>query len=516
MKSAGPPSRRVGVFVALRGILGMVVVGVMTFIVGGCGSASDDEARRMIDGDVRSAVTEVMGQAVAPGFDRVTGPRVFRFPEAHGPHRGFRNEWWYFTGHLDEPVEGAVISPERHERLAAGRDGDPLNRAIGAFHLTLFRAELEPLVDFHRRWDVEGQGFLRRWATPEVWMGHAAWIDFSSGTHRAEERYVRGAVGLAGAERDGRRVWIEDWSIESLDAPPVVLRFGIEGDAGDSAPVALTLRLTPERLPVLQGEAGYSRKGEDPSNASLYYSVPRFGIEGEIDRGRGVERVGGTAWLDREWSSSALDEGQVGWDWFSLQLSNGADLMLYQMRRSDGRSDPRSKGRWIAPGAAESREVIRDAVPGAVVGAMSEVTPDNAMASSDVAAVLAAWTTPEGDRHPELGRLLRADDFVLTPLRVARQSSGRSYPVEWLIDLATEVVDSERERGGESVWPGLLPWRVVARFDEQEMTTNIPYFEGSVMVFDAHRSPIGRGFLEMTGYDAVSSTRLESRAFGQD
>ena len=55
-------------------------------------------------------------------------------------------------------------------------------------------------------------------------------------------------------------------------------------------------------------------------------------------------KVDGFSWLDREWSTAALAKEQVGWDWFGLQLSDGRELMFYQLRKRDGSADAFSRG----------------------------------------------------------------------------------------------------------------------------------------------------------------------------
>jgi predicted secreted hydrolase len=121
---------------------------------------------------------------------------------------------------------------------------------------------------------------------------------------------------------------------------------------------ALALELRPSKGIVLNGDRGLDRKGPEPGNASFYYSLPRLAAQGGMTvDGRTVE-VAGTAWLDREWSTSALSAGVVGWDWFSLHLSDGRDVMFYRLRDVEGRSTRFSKGSLISPdGAVEPLDV---------------------------------------------------------------------------------------------------------------------------------------------------------------
>ena len=255
--------------------------------------------------DPEPALSERLGAGDVAGFARALGPREFRFPDDHGAHPAYRNEWWYFTGNLEA---------ERGRRFG--------------YQITLFRIALAPEVPPR----------ASAWAAREVWMAHLAVSDAEAQRHSETERFARGAAGLAGAARDPLRVWLEDWQIL---APQDAARWEIRA-AGDD--IALALVLHPLRDPVLQGEQGLSRKSAEPGNASYYYSIPRLATEGTLRLGATEHRVAGLSWLDREWSTSALAENQAGWDWFALQFDDGRDLMYYRLRRRDGGVDPMSAG----------------------------------------------------------------------------------------------------------------------------------------------------------------------------
>jgi len=251
-------------------------------------------------------VSELLGGASVAGFARATEIRRFRFPADHGPHPAYRNEWWYLTGNL---------------RSAEG------TRAFG-FQLTLFRIALQP----------QAPGSDSAWRTNQVWMAHAALSDVASGEHEAYERFARQALGLAGAQRAPLSVWLEDWRLQ-LDAPGGAWGLQLPTPGFD-----LTLELTPASPVVLQGNQGLSQKSAAPGNASYYYSIPRLRASGQLQLDGENFVVQGAAWLDREWSTSALGPDQSGWDWFSLQLDDGRNLMYYQLRRTDGSPDPHSSG----------------------------------------------------------------------------------------------------------------------------------------------------------------------------
>lgn len=263
------------------------------------------------------SLAEAMGGDTT-GFRRATAPREFVFPGDHGPHPGFRVEWWYFTGNL------------------TGENG----RRFG-FMLTFFRSAQTP----------EPVDRASAWAADDLWMAHFALTDAGGERHLAFERFARGAAGLAGARAEPFRVHLEDWTVASVD-PATTFPVRIEAAGGD---VALTLTLDRGRPPVLQGDAGLSRKGPEPGNASYYYSLTRMPAHGTVSIGETTHRVEGTAWTDREWSTSALSPDLAGWDWFALQLDDGTDLMLYQLRRHDGTASPFSAGMLVPAGGEPVR-----------------------------------------------------------------------------------------------------------------------------------------------------------------
>lgn len=257
-------------------------------------------------------VRDVLGGEAGPGFQRAYRPRPFVFPEDHGPHPTFRTEWWYLTGNLSGP------------------GGVPFG-----FQLTFFRNALAPP-------DSVSTGSA--WRTRQIYMAHFALTDGETEGFHAFERFSRGALGLAGAQASPFRVWLEDWAIQGAGGGmfPLLLQAS-EGGVG------LELTLVPKKPLVLQGNRGLSQKGNQPGNASFYYSFTRLEARGTINlEGRAVP-VQGEAWLDREWSTSALSEDQAGWDWFALQLDDGFDLMIYRIRDRSGNPDPLSDALLVDP-----------------------------------------------------------------------------------------------------------------------------------------------------------------------
>jgi predicted secreted hydrolase len=288
------------------------------------------------------AVREALAEDRA-GFARAFAPRALSFPEDHGPHPDFRTEWWYYTGNLE-------TSTGRH---------------VG-FQLTFFRVALSPEEE------VRGSA----WATRQLYVAHFAVTDTAGGRFHAAGRAGRGALGLAGAEASPFRVWVEDWSAEG-DGASARLR-AAEGE------VALDLIVSAAKPVVAQGDRGLSRKGPEPGNASFYYSFTRMPARGVLRLGGETLEVSGEAWMDREWSTSALGPDLAGWDWFALQLDDGRELMFYLLRRRDGAADPFSAGTLVAADGTA-----------------------RALAAGDVQIeTLAHWTSPRsGVRYPARWRL---------------------------------------------------------------------------------------------------------------
>jgi len=250
------------------------------------------------------------------GYARATSPREFSFPRDHGPHPEFRTEWWYYTGNVRT------------------RDG----RHFG-FQLTFFRNALHP----------EPVARDSEWGATQVYLAHFALTDTNRGRFVAFARSSRDALGLAGARAKPFRVWLEDWSVEgeASSALPMRLRAAEAGTAID-------LVLESAKPVVLQGERGLSRKGPEPGNASYYYSLTRMPARGTVRVDSEAFDVDGFAWMDREWSTSALSKDLVGWDWFALQLDDGRDVMFYQLRRADGSGDRFGAGMLVeADGTAQ-------------------------------------------------------------------------------------------------------------------------------------------------------------------
>lgn len=289
---------------ATRSARHALVLGAALLLVA-CGAEPPENGARASTG-----IRFLADDAAADGFERALEPRAFEFPADHGAHPGYRTEWWYFTGNLD-------ASDGRHF----------------GFEVTFFRLALRP----------EPPRSRSEWATNQVWMAHFALSDVRRERLLAGERLTRGALELAGARAEPFRVWVEDWSVEGGLAPGEAARLQAQ-----TSEFAVDLQLSALERPVPQGDRGLDAKGPEPGNASHYYSIPRFAASGNVRVGTDAPiDVEGQAWMDREWSTSALSPDVAGWDWFALQLEDGRELMYYRLRREDGTQSAYSGGTLV-------------------------------------------------------------------------------------------------------------------------------------------------------------------------
>ncbi len=314
------------------------------------------------------------------GFERAMSPRPFVFPGDHASHPDFRSEWWYFTGNLE------------------AENG----RQLG-FQITFFRFALAA--------DSEPDG----WGTRQLWLGQLAISDLTGDRYFAAERLSRELEGIAGSADAALDVRIEDWSISGDGELQAVSIVAADEDFG------LDLELHALKARVLQGDRGLSQKGEAPGNASYYYTVPRLRASGTVRLPDGDLSAAGLAWFDREWSTSALEDDQAGWDWFALQLSDGTDVMVYRLRTAEGGMHPRSAGVIVGPDGAERH-----------LGA------DELMLEPD-----AWWTSPVSGRRYPIGWRARFDDFDLTveARTRAQEHTGRFQYWEGAVQVAGTRAD---------------------------------------------------------------------------
>jgi predicted secreted hydrolase len=335
------------------------------------------------------------------GFARALAPRPFELPRDHGAHFEYQTEWWYYTGNLSSEAGAAF-----------------------GYQLTFFRRGLSPGPP------PEGPGL----ATNQVYFAHLALTDVARRSHGFAERWSRGAAGLAGVEADPYRVSLDDWSAQSLTADGSSVRLRARHGT-----IGLDLTLAARKPLVAHGNRGLSPKSGVAGNASYYVSYTRLATSGEVTTSEGAHGVSGESWFDHEWSTSALGPDAVGWDWWSLQLDDGRELMLFRVRRRDGTDESVSGGTLV-----DQRGGTRRLGP-------SDFTVET----------LTQWRSPQsGTRYPGSWRL--------------------SVPLEGLALRIEPLLAAQELRTAFTYWEGAV--RVSGE--------------------SAGRPVSGRGYVELTGYAA--------------
>ena len=340
----------------------------------------------------------LQAQAAPPVFTEVRSPANLSFPRDYGSHPDFRTEWWYVTGWLNTP------------------DHKPLG-----FQVTFFRSATDH--------DANNPS---RFAPKQLIVAHAALSDPELGKLAHDQKIARAGFGLAQASEATTDVKLYHWTMQRQRDGRYVIRL-------PARDFNLSLTLTPTQPLMRQGDAGYSRKGPEVSQASYYYSEPHLNVSGTVTRKGKPVSVSGTAWLDHEWSTTVLDPRAVGWDWVGANLDDGSALMAFRIRRADG----------------------------------SALWQHAALRSRD-------------------GRVrqYRGDDIRFTPLQSWRSPrTGARYPVAMQIDVGA---DTEK-----NVWT-LRPLQEDQELDSRQSTGAV-YWEGAVQVL-RNGQPAGRGYFEMTGY----------------
>jgi predicted secreted hydrolase len=329
-------------------------------------------------------------QIAKPGY-------TFLFPRDYFNHEDYQTEWWYYTGNVK------------------AADGHRFG-----FELTFFR-----------------QGVSRAqngapWFVNDLWMAHIALSDITGQRFYSEERLNRSGPGVAGVDAQTGLVWNGNWQAHISEQS--------EELRGAADKFSLALQLRPVKQPVIQGQNGVSQKAQGAGHASHYFSLPRLLTAGSIVLNNKTYQVEGTSWIDHEFFTGSMAANETGWDWMSLQLADGAELMLYRLRHKDGSVDPSSSGSYVdATGKSQ---------------------------------------------------FLSSGDFAMTPAADTWTSTATkaTYPVRWHVSIPRLNLQLD----------------VTTPLRSQELASKFgtSYWEGAVdVVGSSDQSPLrGVGYLEMTGY----------------
>ena len=338
----------------------------------------------------------------AEEWKQALGPRTWQFPRDHGAHPEYRTEWWYFTGNLADE--------------AGARFG---------YQLTFFRQGLRfKLPDKANPWDVR-----------DVYLGHLAITDVAKNKFHHADKISRSGPGLAQAAADSLSIRLLNWSAK-MKGPDILLAAREKG-------LEVSLTLTPRKPLVFHGQNGLSQKGPNPGQASYYTSFTHLETRGLLKGPNQASPVAvkGRSWFDQEFGSNQLTAEQTGWDWFSLYLSDGRELMVYFLRLKNGSVEPASSGTLIEPDGKTRYLPLREI----------ELS------------VLNKWKSPR---------------------------SGGNYPSRWRIRIPSARIDLTLE-----------PY-VADQELNTEGSTGVVYWEGAVagQGSSGGRPVSCQGYAELTGY----------------
>jgi predicted secreted hydrolase len=334
----------------------------------------------------------------APRAEPTPAPTL-RLPADAGPHDAL-TEWWYYTGHLQSA------------------DGRPYG-----FEFTIFQ--------------------VRRQGAPTGYLAHFAISDIDGTRFSHQSRFRQGeAFGVFPLDVDG-------WTLGTSSGADVI-DAAMDAEPGAEVPFALRLSLTDEKQAALH-HGGYIEYG--PAGGSYYYSRTRIAASGSLSSAGGdPTAVSGVAWMDHQWGNFVVASGG-GWDWYSLQLDDRTELMLYVLRGVDGQTT-----------GVYGTQVLSD-------GGLVDLGPGTVSAEAR-----GTWTSPH---------------------------TGASYPSGWRLrlpsgerlELTPQLVDQElyfpdgsqksEVRSQTSVGNGSSPGQPMA------------YWEGAVT---ASGDRTGVGYVELTGY----------------
>lgn len=352
----------------------------------------------------------------ARGFSLPQRGHEFEFPRDHGSHPDFAIEWWYVTGHLETTDKG---NPRRY-----------------GYQLTFFRLAQTPP-------DTAEEHATTAFQNDTLHLAHFALSDPQGKIFHDEERLNRSGWDASAAVGD-LLLRNGNWSLERTPEDNFSLRGSIRSD------ITLDLHLIAEKDPVTFGSKGVSQKSADPTAASYYITYTRLAAEGTLSIGGQNYSVQGSGWMDHEISSSQLAANQTGWDWLSIQLDDGREIMAYVLRRDDGSFDPFSSLAWIAQDGSLSSEKIGtfDWQPGG------------------------HWSSPAtGARYPIAPTLKTTDPASGTP------RTFRIRPI-----MQTQEINGQ--------------------------VSGMAYWEGACDVLDENGKVVGRAYLELAGYSGDLRKRL--------
>ena len=315
------------------------------------------------------------------------------FPRDRGAHPDYSTEWWYVTGHV---------------KAAAQEFG---------FQITFFRSRIEAT-----------QNMRSQLAAKQLIVAHAAVTDMQGRKLHYDQLAAREGMDIARAGLADTDLKLRQWTLQRQGE-----RYALKLQAQD---FSFDLELALTQATLLQGDAGLSRKGPQPEQASYYYSEPQMAVRGKLGLRGQTHEVSGKAWLDHEWSQQMLHPQARGWDWIGMNLDDGGALSAFQIRDHSGRP------LWDGGSYRHPKVALYNFSLGEVVFKAQR-----------------HWTSP---------------------------SSRAVYPVEWIVRTPADFYTVRALLDAQEL--------------DSRASTGMVYWEGLSELLDSNGKKVGHGYLEMTGY----------------
>jgi predicted secreted hydrolase len=316
-----------------------------------------------------------------------------RFPQDEAAHRDL-TEWWYYTGHMNAITPGGKA---QHY----------------GFELVIFQALRSDL--------------------PPVYAAHFAISDVTRGEFHFDQRRLTepGALIPNGTSTNGINVSIGDWSIQGLN--------GLDHLSAEMTNYHMHITLRGLKPAILHNGNGLITYGL--GGFSYYYSRTRMALSGTLVDHNQPLQVTGEAWMDHQWGNF-LALGGGGWDWFSIQLNQNSEMMLYLIRDATGK-------------------IISTYVSYIDSNAGDHLLPASALHVN----VLAHWQSP---------------------------ATGASYPSGWHLEINNPQLQASLTLTPELKNQELLAYQ----------STGNSYWEGAVYIQGQSAGEVvqGEGYVELTGY----------------
>jgi predicted secreted hydrolase len=209
-------------------------------------------------------------------------------PQDDGPHHDL-TEWWYYTGHV------------------AGIDASGTLHSYG-FELTFFQISRGSLL---------------------IYVGHFGITDLTHHTYVSQQLITDDPATIVHNSTtppgSGFNLIIANWAMRG--------RAGNDDLAAITGGYAIAFHLVSTKPAALHNGNGIL--ASFGLGFSYYYSRTHLLVTGTMqDHGSAIP-VTGIAWMDHQWGNFLID-ASISWDWFSLQMDDDVEYMVFFLNDRSG------------------------------------------------------------------------------------------------------------------------------------------------------------------------------------